>query len=97
MGKTYKKLPQSTMRRPRGWKQAKINNARHKSIPPNAWEDLPHDDHCYVPYNVAEQMVMRGYNKEKITTKLKSKFNLSHREAKDIADWAIKYVWRPND
>jgi len=90
MGKTYKKVPSSQMRRPKGNKQARISEARNKSIPPSAWEDISHDDHCFSPEKAAERMADRGFNIEKITKKLKRKFNLTHSIAEEIAESVVK-------
>jgi len=90
MGKTYKKTPRSMHRRPKGFKQAKINQTRNKAVPPNSWEDLGFDDQCYIPYNAAESMFQKGFDKEKIIDKLKRKFNLSHQDAREIAESVVR-------
>ena len=84
MGKTYKKLPQNCVRTPKGRKQALINKARRGAIPPNSWDDIPYDNHCYVPYNVAYRMQEQGKSQEEIRNSLKKKFKLRDFEIEQV-------------
>lgn len=95
MGKTYKHTyPDNMHRNPRGRKQALIEKSKHgktrnKSIPPDAWDDLPYDNQIYLPHHAANHMVDQGLEADEIIKKLQQKFKLSHKLAKEIAETSL--------
>lgn len=86
MGKTYKKFNGFKFRRPKGFKNAVINNAR--LIPPDDWEDLSFDPQCYLPLRAAGDMLSLGIPFDIVVRKLCNKFHLSHHDAKKIVEAA---------
>jgi len=95
MGKTYKHTPSGMHRNPKGRKQALIEKdkhsdvkIRHKSIPPDAWDDLPYDSQVYRPFNAAEHMIEQGMEPDEITQKLCRKFKLTYNQAAEIVERA---------
>lgn len=80
MGKTYRHLPDTIFRKPKGHKQAKANKVRHKAIPPNAWDDIMHNNECWQPFKVAQKMKSQGFEWEEISNRVKFKFNLTAYE-----------------
>jgi len=89
MGKTYKRLPEGVMRSPRGRKKALIEKEKHgkirnKAIPPDAWDDIQHDQQAYVPWRAAERMLDQGLDVDTIVKRLRQKFKLTQRQAEDI-------------
>ena len=82
MGKTYKRQQiYDYFRKPKGRKQAKINNVRKGAIPPDSWDDVQHDDQCYVVYRLLEKMIDSNISDEEIEHKLVNKFKISHPKA----------------
>lgn len=94
MGKTYKRVPTGVHRHPKGYKQAVINKARHGSIPPNSYDDLMHDHHTYIPYNVALRMLKEEIDENLIVKKLVRKFRLRYNEAIKIVKNTKKHLNR---
>jgi len=95
MGKTYKRTPTDMHRNPKGRKQALIEKSRHgktrnKSIPPDAWEDLPYDDQVYLPYHAADHMVDQGVETDEIIRKLRLKFKLSQKQAEEVVEVSLR-------
>lgn len=90
MSRTTRKFPyDQPHRKPKGKKQAIINKARKKAIPPSAWDDYPIDNLCYQPYRVAHELEKKGLSKEEAENKLVKKFKISHAEARHI----IRHVY----
>lgn len=85
MSRTYKKFSLHCLRHPRGRKQAIINGARPGAIPPDSWEDVPMDKHCYMVWRVTETMKENGISKDVIRRKLKRKWHLQ--------SWEITYIF----
>jgi len=86
VGKTYRAYPDDNciIRKPKGHKQAIINNARKKAIPPSAWDDLPHNPECYLPFHIASRMIDNGFDDNTIIKKLKIKYKLTQRQAEEV-------------
>jgi len=84
MGKTYRHTPESMHRKPKGHKQAIINGARKKAIPPDSWEDLNHDDEVFMPFQAAVRMIDKGEDKDTIIKRIRQKYKLSQRQAERI-------------
>ncbi len=93
MSRTYKHMPTEVVRRPKGRKQALINEARKKAIPPDAWDDLHFDNHCYAVYNAAENMLEQGKSKSEIISKIRKKFNLTFYEASSVYASITKFSY----
>lgn len=91
MGKTYRKIPTSTFRKPKGKKQAIINNARKGAIPPSAWDDKRHNDECYDVYTVAYKLIDLNLDDEEIHHKLVNKFHIPFEEAVRIVNRIRKW------
>jgi hypothetical protein len=87
MGNTYKRYPTRCHRRPKGRRQAIINNCRPGSIPPDAWEDLPVCRLAWLPLRIAHSLYDDGVSKEKVREILKNKFKLKNFEIKNILEW----------
>ena len=87
MGKTYKSFTYSYLRVPRGRKAALIQGVRKKAVPPDPWEDICHDMHCYLPMRAAENMRKQGVDDETIIKKIRRKFKLSQNEAERVVSW----------
>jgi len=83
MSRTYKGFPRWQHRSPRGRRRAIINGARKGAIPPDPWEDIQHDPHCWQPYNVARRMAKEGWPRERIVERLVKKWHLSRSKAID--------------
>ena len=82
MSRTYKKFPKSSyFRLPKGKRNALRNGLRGKKVPPDGWDDINHDPHCWQPYRVAAKMAKEGWPREKIVEKLRSKWHLSFSDA----------------
>ena len=98
MSRSYKKYKiKGVFRRPKGRKQAIINNARKGSIPPDPWDDVDYSRDCRTPWRVARKMVKEGANEKRIIRTLKNKFKLDNRSANYIVNIIFKYYqpyWR---
>ena len=94
MSDTYRKYPHDKetgtscyLKHAKGRKQAKINRARNKSIPPDPWdpwEEVAPNPELYIPFHMAERMLEKKFPEEIIIKKLKSKFKFSYKEAKQV-------------
>ena len=91
MSDTIKKFPYGWFRAPRGRKNALINNARKRSVPPNAWDDINYSKDCYLPYIIARRLYEKGLSQEEIIKKIRKKFKLSHAEAILVLPWKMRY------
>jgi len=85
MARTLKKYPWNVWRRPRCRKQAVVNKARYKSIPPSDWDDLPFDKQVYKPIDIAIGLASKGKSFASIESKLVRKYRLDRRAARAIA------------
>jgi hypothetical protein len=90
MSRTYRKIGY-TYRCPKGHKNAVINGARKRSIPPTSWDDYPSGKDCFLPYRAARNMVERGFDSQKVIKKLSKKFHLSFYEAFDIVKYSVEH------
>ena len=84
MSNTYKKYHYGYYRRPKGYKQAIINNVRYGARPPHSWDDTPVCKLAYLPYTVARKLEDKGLDRDTATKKLVAKFKLSYAQASDI-------------
>lgn len=91
MGKTYKKYPLMYYRQPRGRKQALVQGARKKAVPPDAWDDIRCDKQCWLPYDLGHRFHEAGMSREEAIRKLRRKFRLSQLDAEDAtSEWERK-------
>lgn len=91
MGKTIRRVPHSYFRRPRGRKQALIQGARKKAIPPDSWDDISHNRECRLPYILGRRFYDEGMSREDAIRILRGKFRLSQSQAKDATyRWEFK-------
>lgn len=82
MSRTYKRFPtESYFRLPKGRRNALRNGCKGKKVPPDGWDDINHDPHCWMPYKVSARMAKDGWPREKVVEKLRSKWRLSYNEA----------------
>jgi hypothetical protein len=88
VSKTYKRIPSSLFRHPKGYKQAKINNVR--SIPPNAWDDIQTDKQCWMPFDIARNLYKQNKTIEDIRKTLIKKFNLKNWEINQVLSYLEK-------
>jgi len=98
MGKTYKRKVRFNLqyRRCRGYKNAKINNAR--SIPPDGWsiEKVPCNVN-YIPWKVAERMFDDGWPEYETLDRMVKKFKMSRKQGLEITDFYYhRRVWYRN-
>ena len=89
MGKTYRNLPRTAFRNPKGRKQALVAGVRPGAVPPDAWDDVNFSLDTK-PYGVARRMVAKNVAVDDITYRLIRKFHLSHKDASRIAHNAVK-------
>jgi len=82
MGKTYKKRPWEYIRFPKGKKRAVINGARHRAVPPDSYDDLPHDKSGYDAYKVGFALHKKGWDDDKIICHIRKKFGYSEAMAR---------------
>ena len=96
MGKTRRRFNQNRWYRCiRGSKQARIAKdtigLRHKAIPPDPWYAEPRVQKEYFHiYTVAQRMMEKGWNSEKIIHHLKKKFKVSHSDAREALPWEMR-------
>ena len=83
MSDTYKRKAW-IFRTPRGRKNALINGARKRAVPPSAWDDI-HVDHAAsrLPMKIAKKLKKRGFSEEEAIKKIMKKFNYSRLEAEE--------------
>jgi hypothetical protein len=70
MSRSYKFCPFGIFRSPRGHKQALIQEVRSGAVPPNNWDDIPHDKMAFFPYELVERFVKEGKSTEWIVRKI---------------------------
>lgn len=92
MGKTYKALPTSWYRHPKGSKQAKIAGARPGAIPPDTYDDIKHDPATDIPRKVALKLKKDGKSEEEIRQILVNRFKMKPHEIVKILDWVNKRI-----
>ena len=98
MGKTYKRYPRYIYRHPRGRKQALVAGARFGSIPPDSWDDIMHDDTCYLPWKISLALHKKGMSNEYIIRHVKNKFGCTQGAMENILYFVVKYAyWRGCD
>jgi hypothetical protein len=85
MSKTFKKRPYSYWRRPRGYKQAVINNARKK--PPTFWDDKSACNLTYRPWKIATGIIGAGFDYAVCIEKLMKKSAWSYKDSKEVIDF----------
>jgi len=74
MSRTYKNnSPSHYHRRLSGWKNAIINNARKKAIPPNPWDDKDADSQCWQTRKNISNMFKNGIEIEEIEKRVRQK------------------------
>ena len=86
MGKTYRHLPKTEHRNPRGRLRALRNGARKGAIPPDPWEDAKHNKECWIPFSAAKKMKKGNVPKSIIRRKLMRRFHLESWQVTDIFD-----------
>jgi len=99
MSRTYRNKNGHTwklFRNPRGRKNAIKNNARRRAIPPDSWDDIQINSENYIPWKVAEKLLLKKKTKEFVIQSLKTRFKISHQLAKKIVDVSCKYITRRN-
>ena len=80
MGKTHRDIGHSYSRKPKGYKQAKVGEARN--APPNAWDDIPYSciDEAIKP---AMRMVLKSKGKRWDEVKVQ----LSAKHGSGVVRW----------
>ena len=92
MGNTYRGSCYTYLRRPRGKKQALINNVRTRAVPPDDWDDIRPCRLCGC-YKLAVRMKQKGFTQEVTVRKIVRKCpKLSHRIIED----SVKSAWEYN-
>lgn len=95
MARTYKRMPYRGcgFRNTHGRRQALINKARPKAVPPDPWEDIPVDNQCYLPMRIALKLHQKGMDNVVIVKHLRRKFKLSLKQAEGCVSWD-GYWWQ---
>ena len=96
MGKTYKNTPHDGHYRCcKGYKNAKINNAR--SIPPDGWmKERALCDINYIPWNAVNKMFDDGWPRRESFERVMKKFNLDRKKALEITNYYYdEDAWKP--
>ena len=93
MGKTYRNYPKDSgyLRNPKGRKQALINKARNKAVPPDPWdlwEERPPSAETFIPFHAAIRMVDAGMPDAVIIKKIRNKFKYNQRQAEEVLEAA---------
>ena len=83
MGKTYRELPRSQYRRPRGRVQALRRGDR--AVPPSPWNDVEHDAECWLPWRLFWRMAGAD-EAEVVAERIGKKFKLSRAQVREMAD-----------
>lgn len=93
MGKTYRKYTDSPWRRPKGHKQALVQEAR--KIPPSAWDDLGVSNESLAPWKTIEHLVALGMSEEDVCHKVCRKFSIDYQLSLKLYRRAVKwnYLW----
>ena len=96
MSRTYKRGPQHQWcyRGPRGYKNAVINGARPRSIPPDSYQDISFDGQCYAYWRVLRHLIESGMDVDEAIHKVVKKFKVSFPRAIDAARWHVDWLER---
>ena len=106
MSRTYRRVPHSYFRRPRGngARRAMMETldgdllpaVRHRAIPPDAWEDRPVSrEACGAVYRYLRNARRVGHRHRWIIARAVWRFGISHGEAAAILDTVIRYAPAP--
>lgn len=88
MGKTYKRLPIGHYRAPRGYKRAKINKARPRTIPADGWYDeRVAGKLANRPWKFFWKLKKESLPDEEIFHALKTKYKLQTWEINCMLSW----------
>jgi len=93
MARSYKKCFNRWYRNPRGRKRAMVQGARHKAIPPDAWDDIPPGHDTQHPYRVAFALHKKGWDKDRIVNHLVKKYGYERWRVFDMG-WYRYGFWR---
>lgn len=94
MGKTRRRFEDRHYRTIRGSKQIRIAKdtigIRNKSIPPDPWYAEPYvQKECFRIRKIAQRMMEKGWDREKIIHHLQKKFKVSYFDAREALPWEI--------
>lgn len=81
MSRTWKGSLWCYWKHPKGWKQAKIAEARSGAIPPDGITSNKDDRHKLIPFKVATGLFDRGEDPNFIVSHLMKKFGFGLKEA----------------
>lgn len=91
MSRTYKKKAAGYFRSLSGHKQAVINKARKRAIPPDSWEDIHYDRQCDLPYKVSLALHKKGWENDRIKKHLRKKFKIESYITDDYISYGAWY------
>lgn len=91
MSRTYRAYPSSCVRHPRGHLRALKQGER--SVPPSAWEDVPHNPECYIPQKVVWRFLAYGMDQDQVVEMVSRRFQLPRWQVREIARHACGQ-WR---
>jgi hypothetical protein len=93
MGRTYKKLPRTQTRCPRGRKKALGEGGRGisdesqlrahskaKAIPPDDWNEVGFDSQCFLPIKIAREMLRDGMDVVSVARKISLRFHIPYSQ-----------------
>lgn len=80
MSRTNRCCPKNYLRQPRGRKRAIINNARKRSIPPSAYDDINRGNESWLPYRLGRMFIEEGMTRDEIIRRLMKRFNIKRYE-----------------
>ena len=84
MSRTLKQMPYHCLRHPKGHKQALVQGAR--AVPPDPWDDIPHDKQAWQAWQAARSMVIDGASDKRIIASLTGEWGLTMTRAVEIVD-----------
>lgn len=82
MGNTYRTIPSSYFRSPRGRIQALRRGDR--AVPPDPWEDIRFNGEVYLPWRVARRLLEEGRGPEEVVAILRRRFRVPGWKAREI-------------
>jgi transposase len=88
MARTRRREYSNFSRRPRGRKQALVNNLRKGATPPDAWDDIP-AAHAGKLYNMINRMIGR-FDIETIIEKAVAKTGTPRRVVVEQLEWILR-------
>ena len=91
MSRTWKGSLWCKWTMPKGWKQAKVAEARSGAIPPDHILDKD-DRHKLIPFKVAAGLFDRGEDPNFIVSHLMKKFGLGLKEAEECLFDGVRHV-----